>query len=149
MLIDCLRIVVGKHFKVELTPSALESGASQRDQVTALIEGCAFGVVILDGLRPNVVFEYGILHGRNKPVILLKEEKATVDIRGYYGDAPGLQFDPADMDLDKCFSDVKDVNYARWSRFDLAGSVKVIWEEYCKKRDKTEGYVEIREPRLW
>jgi nucleoside 2-deoxyribosyltransferase len=81
-----LRIVVGKHFKVELTPSALESGASQRDQITALIEGCAFAVVILDGLRPNVVFEYGILHGRNKPVILLKGEKATVDIRSFYGD---------------------------------------------------------------
>ena len=149
MLIDCLRIVVGKHFRVELTPSALESGASQRDQVTALIEGCAFAVVILDGLRPNVIFEYGILHGKNKPVILLKGQKATVDIPGYYGDAPGLEVNPVEIDLDKCFSDVKDVNYARWNRFDLAGSVKIVWEEYRKKKDKIEGYIEIEEPRLW
>ena len=85
---------------------------------------------------------------RNKPVILLKEEKATVDIPGYYGDAPGLQINPVEIDVDKCFSDVKDVNYARWNRFDLAGSVKVIWEEYCKK-NKMEGYVEVQEPRLW
>lgn len=148
MLIDCLRIVIGKHFEVELTPSALESGASQREQVIALIERCAFAVVILEGLRPNVLFEYGILQGKNKPVILLKEESATVDIPGYYGDAPGLQIYPVEIDVDKCFSDVKDVNYARWNRFDLAGSVRVIWEEYCKK-NKIEGYVQVEEPRLW
>jgi len=149
MLIDCLRLTLGKHFRVELTPSALESGASQRERVTKLIEGCAFAVVILDGLRPNVVFEYGVLHGKDKPVILLKEEKATVDIPGYYGDAPGLKYNPVEIDVDKCFWDIKDVNYARWNRFDLAGSVKVVWEEYSKKKDKIEGYIEIEEPRLW
>jgi len=149
MLVDCLRMAVGKHFRVEVTPSAMESGASQRDKITKLIEECAFAVVILDGLRPNVVFEYGILHGMKKPVTLLKEEKATVDILGYFGDAPDLQIDPVTIDLDKCFSDVKDVNYAKWNRFDLAGSVKIIWEEYCKKRDRIEGHIEIREPRLW
>jgi len=149
LVIDCLRVVLGKQFRVEPTPSALESGASQRDQITELIDGCAFGVVILDGLRPNVVFEYGILHGKDKPVILLREDKATVDIPGFYGDAAGLQINPVGIDLDKCFSDVKDVNYARWNRFDLAGTVKVIWEEYCKKRERIEGYVEIEEPKLW
>ncbi len=39
-----------------------------------------FGVVVLDGLRPNVVFEYGVLHELTKPVILLKEKNAILDI---------------------------------------------------------------------
>src|ERR1700757_3428614 len=96
VLIDCIKLVLGKHYEVKLTPSAMESGASQRDQITELIEGCSFGIVILDGLRPNVVFEYGILHGKKKPVLLFKEENAVVDIRGLIGDIKelGVTFPP-------------------------------------------------------
>jgi len=72
LLIDCLRMVFTPHFELKLTPPALESGASQLGQIVKLIEGCTFAVVVLDGLRPNVVFEYGILHALNKPVLLFK-----------------------------------------------------------------------------
>ena len=91
------------HFRVERTPSALHSGASQRDQITRLIGGCAFGVVLLDGLRPNVVFEYGVLHGLNKPVIFFKEKQAQVDIRGYFGNVPNMNLEPVALDMDKHF----------------------------------------------
>jgi len=49
-----------------------------------LAEGCALGIVILDGLRPNVLLEFGILIGKNKPVIPLQDEKASVAIKSFY-----------------------------------------------------------------
>jgi len=49
-----------------------------------LAEDCALGIVILDGLRPNVLLEFGILIGKNKPIIPLQDEKACVAIRSFY-----------------------------------------------------------------
>ena len=148
LLIECIEIVLTPHFRVERTPSALQSGASQRDQITKLIQDCAFGVVILDGLRPNVVFEYGILHGLKKPVIFFKEVGAQVDIPGFFGDAPDLRVGPVAIDLDKHFSDVKDINYANWNRFEIKETVRTIWEEYGKKKGEISVYIDIPEPKL-
>lgn len=49
-----------------------------------LAEDCALGIVILDGLRPNVLLEFGILMGKNKPIIPLQDEKACVAIKSFY-----------------------------------------------------------------
>jgi len=82
-LLDALNLVLGKHFEQRRTPAALESGTSQYDQILKGIEEASFCVVILDGLRPNVVFEYGIMVGKGKPVLLFQEESAEVDVPGY------------------------------------------------------------------
>jgi nucleoside 2-deoxyribosyltransferase len=148
LLIECIEIVLTPHFRIERTPSALQSGASQRDQITKLIQNCALGVVILDGLRPNVVFEYGILHGLKKPVIFFKEVEAQVDIRGFFGHAPNLNLDPVALDLDKHFSDSKDVYCASWNRFEIKKTARTIWEEYRKKKDEIVDYIDIPEPKL-
>ncbi len=74
LLLSLLWIVFSEHFDLRVTPSALQSGASQLDQIYKLAKDCAFAVVVLDGLRPNVVFEYGLLKGFGRPIILLKEE---------------------------------------------------------------------------
>ncbi len=149
LLIDCLRIVVGPHFEIKLTPSALESGASQRAQIVALIENAAFAIVILDGLRPNVVFELGMVHGKNLPVLLFKESEAVVDIQGLYSNPPAeLRVTSPSVNLDTQLSDLKDINYAIWTRFDLQGTLRLVWQEYSKKKDVIPGYVEIAEPDL-
>src|SRR5271163_2843535 len=120
ILIDCVKIVLKDNFEVKLTPSALESGASQREQIISLIEGASFAIVILDGLRPNVVFELGLILGNNKPVLLFKEAEAIVDIPGLYsGPTAELQVDSPAINLDTQLSDIKDINYAAWKRFDL------------------------------
>jgi hypothetical protein len=49
-----------------------------------LAEACALGIVILDGLRPNVLLEFGILMGKNKPIIPLQDEEACVAIKSFY-----------------------------------------------------------------
>jgi len=147
LLIDCLRIVIGPHFEIKLTPSALESGASQREQITALIEDAAFATVILDGLRPNVVLELGMILAHRKQVLLFKESEAVVDIQGLYGSPSAeLRINSPAINLDTQLSDIKDINYALWTRFDLKGTLRLVWQEYSKKGASIPGYVEIAEP---
>ena len=148
LFIECLKIVFKDQFEVKVTPSALESGASQRDTITELIKGCSFGVVLLDGLRANVVFEYGVMHGLGRPVLLFKEKEANVDIVGLYGSTVELGVSPTPVNCDTQFSDVKDVNFATWSRFSIKETVRQIWEEYRKKKDDIKDYIEIEEPDL-
>ena len=148
LLIECLAIVFTGHFEIKITPSALQSGSSQREQITDLIGRSSFAVVCLDGLRPNVIFEYGILHGKNIPIMLFKEAEAQVDVRGFVRESAGLSIGPFPIEVDLQFSDVKDVNYATWNRLEIAMTVKLIWEEYRKKKDAINGYIEIPEPRL-
>jgi hypothetical protein len=148
VLIECLRIVFTPHFEVKLTPSALLSGASQRDQITKLIDSCSFAIVALDGLRPNVIFEYGIIHGENKPAMLFVESEAEVDIRGFFRDPPSLGVGSVRVDLDTQFSDVKDVHYRTWRRFEIASTARAVWEEYGKKNYEMQDFIEIPEPRL-
>src|SRR5712691_1918967 len=59
LFIECLEIVFGKHFELRKTPSSLTSGESQHKAILTSVTGCTFGVVCLDGLRPNVIYEYG------------------------------------------------------------------------------------------
>ena len=49
-------------------------------------KNCVLGVVILDGFRPNVLFEFGILIGLEKPVVLLKDKNAEINVKTLYGD---------------------------------------------------------------
>jgi hypothetical protein len=149
VLIDCLRIVLGPYYELKLTPSALESGASQREQIIELVEKSSFAVVILDGLRPNVVFELGLIHAKDKPLLLFKESAAVVDILGLYSSPTAeLKSNAPPVNLDTQLSNVKDINYAQWNRFDVKSTIKLVWSEYCKKRYDIDGYIEIPEPTI-
>lgn len=149
VLLDCLRIVFGRHFEIKLTPSALESGASQREQIVELVDQCSFAVVILDGLRPNVVFELGLIYAKQKPLMLFKEADALVDIPGLYSiPAAELKANAPPVNLDIQMSNLKDLYHAPWNRFDVKSNLKAVWAEYTKKKTDIEGYVEIPEPTI-
>jgi len=146
-LLDALQLVLRDHFELRRTPATIESGESQYDRIVKDIEGASFGVVILDGLRPNVVFEYGIMVGKGIPVLLFKEETAEVDVEGYYTEVPPTQPGRDELLLqqrpklliDSHFSDVKDRGWTTWFKFDPQKTRRVILEEYRKKRDKDQG----------
>lgn len=60
---------------------------SSEDYLTKLDEmlsECALGLVFLDGLRPNVTYELGVLCGLDKPVILLKSREARFCVKTLY-----------------------------------------------------------------
>lgn len=149
VLIPCIWIAISSRFDLKLTPTGLEAGASQLAQILKLIKGCDFAIVALDGLRPNVVFEYGLLEASEKPVILLKEKTATVDIRSYLADAASLTLEPPKLAMDSHFSNVKDLTCAEWDRDDPASAVKTILHEYRKKREKIKNFIDITDPELW
>ncbi|MDD2756321.1 MAG: hypothetical protein PHS80_12450 [Methanothrix sp.] len=56
------------------------------DEFMKVAKDCVLGVVILDGFRPNVLFEFGVLRGLEKPIVLLKDKEAVINIRTLYGD---------------------------------------------------------------
>lgn len=49
-----------------------------------IAEECVLGIVVLDGFRPNVLFEYGYLRGRGKVVLPVQHNKACIAIKGLY-----------------------------------------------------------------
>ncbi len=138
-------------YDIRLTPSALKSGSSQLRQIESLMANCAFAVVCLDGLRPNVVHEYGYLRGQNRPVILLKKEQATVDVLTILGPAvtPGLNLSNPVLDIDVHLSNLKDIYHATWFPDDAPKSVKTLFEEYNKLRREFDDLKELKEPHLW
>jgi hypothetical protein len=145
---ECLDIVFAKHFALRRTPGSLTPGESQHESILASITDCAFGVVCLDGLRPNVIYEYGAMRGASRAVLLFKEQSAQVDIKHFYAGAPNLALEPPQIDLDKHFSNTKDLFCESWSRFKIRDTVKTIWEAYNKAHERIGGYVEIPEPKL-
>ena len=49
-----------------------------------LAEDCILGIVILDGFRPNVLFEYGFLRGKNRVILPLQDRKACIAVKSFY-----------------------------------------------------------------
>ncbi len=148
LFVECLEIVFKNHFELKRTPSALEVGESQHDKILRLIQDCAFGVVCLDGLRPNVVFEYGALRGADKHILVFKEAQAKVDIGHFFASAPDLALKPPAIDIDKHFSDTKDRYYGKWNRFEIQSTVNAIWKAYTDWKTTLSGYMDIPEPRI-
>lgn len=148
-LIPCIWLAFAPYFDLKLTPTGLESGSGQLSQIMDLAEGCAFAVVALDGLRPNVVFEYGVLEAFRRPVILLKEKDATVDVRSYFLNAVSLGVEPPKLDMNDHFSNVKDLNFTEWDRQKPDELVKILRQEYRKKKDKIKSFVAIEDTQLW
>ena len=142
LLLECCRVLFSKHYDIEVTPSSLITGASQRDRITELVNGCTFAIVSLDGLRANITFEYGMLHIKNKPVLLLKEQTARVDIESYFQDSANLKFDPVALNLDTQFSNVKDVNYVTWNRNSFVGTLDILRKEFAKKKAEINPFFE-------
>ena len=143
-----LWILFKDKFQMQRTPTALQSGVSQLTQITDLIDQCDFAVVALDGLRPNVVFEYGILRAMGKPIIALKEKNARVDIEGYFP-SPDPKTPEIKLSVDSHLSNIKDINYAEWDRLDPQQTLRVIAAEYEKKRNAIASYQSVLVPELW
>ena len=89
------------------------------------------------------------MHALEKPLILLREEQALVDIASYYSDTANLTINSVKVNVDSHLSDAKDLNYAMWNRLSIKATVKTIWDEYVKKQHEIEPYIEIPEPKPW
>jgi len=72
-------------FKVILLKDEARCISVYSEEFLQAAKDCVLGVVILDGFRPNVLFEFGVLVGLKKPIILLKDKNAKINIKTLYG----------------------------------------------------------------
>jgi hypothetical protein len=143
--------VFNSEYEIRLTPSALQSDSSQLGQIESHIAGCAFAVVCLDGLRPNVIHEYGHIRGCRKPAISIKKEHATVDVLSIIGASatPDLKLANPRFDVNTHLSNLKDIYHATWFPQDALKSARILWDEYKKLRKENNNLTEVKEPLLW
>lgn len=128
----------GRSYQVVLLGEEVKSGDSQYSQLIEYLNTSSFAIVILDGFRPNVLFELGILKGLNKPCIVLLEKNATVDVASYYAESKRKKSDNPKIDIDKHFSDLKDRYYVVYDRNNLKELRKAIEKQYDKLKNDIE-----------
>ena len=138
--IDCIERAVKEvaDFQIIRLSESLKSEDSQYGGLIEYLRTCAFAVVILDGLRPNVIFEYGILKGLRKPCIILLEKDAEIDIDSYFHDREKESMMNLRADLDKDFSDIKDRTYKRYDKNNPKEAISVIRNELAEIRTQID-----------
>lgn len=138
IVIDCVERVIAEenNYEVRRLDFSLKSEDSQYEKLRDMLNDCSFAVVILDGLRPNVMFEYGLLKGLGKPCIVLLEAEATVDIINYFPEGGGQGLVNPKINLDEHLSDVKDRFCVRYNRNRPKEIRQIIMNEFSKlKKD--------------
>jgi len=91
ILEDIEEVLFDHGFDAQRLGDEIRSGQGYPDSLRKLLSNCVLGVVVLDGLRPNVTYELGFLLGLNKPVIVLQSVAAFVSVKTLYNDHAGLQ----------------------------------------------------------
>lgn len=128
---------VQNSYKVILLGECVKPGESQYSKLMSLIATSLFAVVILDGFRPNVLFELGIIIGLNKPCIVLIENDARIDVANYINDPRSTLTNPR-IDIDKHFSDIKDRFYVTYEKDNLKGLRQILEDQYRKIKEDIE-----------
>lgn len=146
IVIDCVERVIKEklYYNVIRLDEALKSGDSQYTELTSFLNTCSFAVVVLDGFRPNVLFEYGILRGLGKPCIVLLEKEAIIDVKSLMPENYRETIDNPRIDIDKHFSDVKDRFYLRYNKNNPKELRNIIDNEYLKlKKDIDNEFIRM------
>jgi tetratricopeptide (TPR) repeat protein len=71
-------------FKPQRLSTEIKSGQDYFAKISSLLDSCALVLVILDGFRPNVTFEFGYALAKNKPIIIIRSRGAEVNIKNLY-----------------------------------------------------------------
>ncbi|MDD3291358.1 MAG: tetratricopeptide repeat protein [Methanocellales archaeon] len=77
-------LLVQKGFKPKLLSDEALPDEHLGERFEKLVDECVLGIVILDGHRPNVIFEYGFLRGKNRHIIPIQGRNACVAIKSFY-----------------------------------------------------------------
>ena len=84
-IINCVEESLKENgFKVYLLSDETSPDEHLGKKFEELAEECMLGVIILDGFRPNIIYEYGLLRGKNRQIILLQDKKAFVAVKSFY-----------------------------------------------------------------
>jgi len=108
-----------KPYRLVDTERDITSASVIMNEITARIARSAITIVILDGLRYNVLFELGYLYAARKPIILLKHKR----------------WGPSFNELDLAASDLKGVVVKDFDHEDKDGFMELLKGEFdrCEK----------------
>lgn len=142
-VIEALKLAFpAEKYDVRVDEDVFSEGESIRAMVSREVSSAEVVIVLLDGFRPNVLYELGIAHamqnrvsdGTAKRVIPLAEQNATVLVRNYYrtplqvpliGGGIGVPLNPP-LDLATAWSDGADVLVRRYDRLHLQRDISKI-----------------------
>ena len=79
--------VISEGYKPILLRDEIKTSEDYLEKIIDLINNSALGIVILDGFRPNVIFEFGNLAGLEKCLIIMMSYNAKVALKNYYKQA--------------------------------------------------------------
>lgn len=135
--------VLRKEFNIEakILEDAIKPQESNLQTISNLLKDCILGIVILDGLRPNVVWEYGVLYGLEKPIIVLKDRNAEINIKSLLDNTSNSKLEKyhisnPKLDIDKHFSNIKDLHYIEYDWKEPKELEDVLIREIKKIEDK-------------
>lgn len=113
---------------VAIDSKSFFAGETIRNNLEGQLRDSQLIIVLLDGLRPNVVYEMGYAVALNKAKILcLCEKDATVLVRNYYSNPLGVPtikgtletIENPRLDISSAFSDCSDILLMKYDRFNL------------------------------
>jgi tetratricopeptide (TPR) repeat protein len=155
-------VLKSKDYNPKRLGDDIRSGEDYMAKLQEMAGESVLGVVVFDGFRPNVLFEFGFLKGLGKPVILIQDKNATINVRTFYKNCreAGLSENVFDtklknpcINLPEHFSDFagKHIAYVNWKtretdnlhpsqvlQRELEKNQHAITEEI--KRVKTKGF---------
>ena len=77
-----------------ITGRDMASGGNLCDEIRTLIEECDFGVVVYNELRHNISYEWGLMDGMKKNVVLFKDKNTHIDLDYELSDKKATNFTP-------------------------------------------------------
>jgi len=88
LLEECL---VNEGYHPIFLKDEIKPGQDYLEQIKSLINDSVLGVVILDGFRPNVILEFGMLLSLDKCILVLKGNKAKISVKNLYNQSSNPQ----------------------------------------------------------
>jgi len=138
------------NIEIKTLSSTVKPQESNLQSIFNLLKDCILGIVILDGLRPNVVWEYGVLYGLHKPIIVLKDKDAEIDIKNLDDDLNSkleeYHISNPKLDIDKHLSNVKDLHYTPYD-WRNPNELETLLED-ALKRNEDKMLSEIKRPMI-
>ncbi|EGP94038.1 Tetratricopeptide TPR 2 repeat protein [Nitrosarchaeum koreense MY1] len=87
-MINYIQIILEeKNFKPILLNENIRSGEGYFERVEELVDSCVLAIVLLDGFRPNVLFEFGLLKSKKKPIIIIQSYDAYINVKTLYDES--------------------------------------------------------------
>lgn len=73
-----------KGFNPKRLGDEIRSSEDYLEKLETMTNNCSLGLIILDGFRPNVLFEFGYLKAKRKPIIVLQSKDALINIKNLF-----------------------------------------------------------------